>query len=101
MGVYHEPSAAYIRPLMWHRAYYEVPQMDVVESALQSCLVEGRHSAYTLSLLFRQCEVRMRCTTALCVEITQGVIRDVSDVLVWLKMTFFYIRLVIFLLRVL
>ena len=53
------------------KAYYEnaAVQTEVVESNLQSILVE-----------------------VLCAEITQTVVADIADALVWLKNTFFYVR---------
>lgn len=51
------------------KLFYESAQMDIVESALPSCLIE-----------------------ALCVEVCQGVLQDLSDVMMWLKRTYFYIR---------
>lgn len=51
------------------REYYEVKELDTVESALPSCLVE-----------------------AICTEVTQGVISGLGDAIMWLKMTFFHIR---------
>jgi ATP-dependent DNA helicase HFM1/MER3 len=51
------------------REFYEVRTTDIVESTLPSCLVE-----------------------ALCAEVTQGVILGLPDAIMWLKMTFFHIR---------
>jgi hypothetical protein len=70
---------------------------EVVESTLQTHLVEGNHHLLaSYGCLHHSPPDCVYCTvpvvSAICAEITQNVITSVAECVQWMQSTFFYIR---------
>jgi ATP-dependent DNA helicase HFM1/MER3 len=59
---------------------------EVIESSLHKHFAEGQLS---IALILKS---NLKYIEAMCTEITQGVVRNMSEALVWAKSTFLYVR---------